>query len=482
VGYLKTIPSRGFPRPGAGPVAPADAAGGADIEAHDASLHKAGAAFFFLLVFTFLLFVRPHELVRAGQHIPWAQMVAVLAIGSYAIARFQASMPLIWTKEVFLVLGLTFLFTAGIPFAFWRSYALKFLTDDWLKTLIIFFLLTQTVYTLDRARKLMWVILLSETLVMAYTILNPAGFNYTSSDGRMTGANRGFLSGNSLGVAVATTLPFLIMFLLRSRSWIRTAVLVGTFGMMMWILVQTASRSNLLEVMLSLGLIYLYMLRRSAKAKMLGVVFAASLLVFVLAAPGIFWSRISTLYRAGLANLVDTDTAVSSASASEAQRKKLFWRSIEYTLESPLLGCGIGNFEKKSGTTEEKASEWMGTHNTFTQISSETGIPALVLFLMLIATIVRKMREIIRVSRDKPEMQELRLFAISTLISVYCFCFAGFFAHLAYDYYFYYLAGISVAVYGTFERHMKNAGLAPAAESAPAVRGGLRNGRRGLRP
>jgi O-antigen ligase len=481
VGYLKTIPSRSFHQPGATPAARA-AGHFADIEAHDASLHKAGAAFFFLLVFTFLLLVRPHELARAGQNIPWAQMVAILAIGSYAIARFQASLPFIWTKEVFLILGLTFLFTAGVPFAFWRSYALKFLTDDWLKTVIIFFLLTQTVYTLDRARKLMWVMILSVTIVMVYTILNPAGFNYTSSDGRLTGANRGFLSGNSLGVAVATTLPFLVMFLVRSRSWIRTAVLVGTFGMMMWVLVQTASRSNLLEVMLSLGLIYFYMLRRSIKARMLGVVFAVSLLVFVLAAPGIFWSRISTLYSAGLANLVDSDTAVSSASASEAQRKKLFWRSVSYTLESPLLGCGIGNFEKKSGTTEEKAAEWMGTHNTFTQISSETGIPALILFLMLIFTIIRKMREIIRTTEQIPELQELRLFAYSTLISVYCFCFAGFFAHLAYDYYFYYLAGISVAVYGTFERHMKKAGVASPAKSAPAGEGRLRSGRRGFRP
>src|SRR5207244_13608816 len=76
----------------------------------------------------------------------------------------------VWTKELQIVLLLTGCFVAGIPFAYWRGGSFQVLTHVWLKTLIIFFLLTQTLVTLERILKILWAIILSELVVCAFTV------------------------------------------------------------------------------------------------------------------------------------------------------------------------------------------------------------------------------------------------------------------------------------------------------------------------
>ena len=66
----------------------------------------------------------------------------------------------------------------------------------------------------------------------------------------------------------------------------------------------------------------------------------------------------------------------SEAEGSALQRKELFFRSLEVTAKHPLLGIGPGNFPIISGI-------WHVTHNSYTQISAEGGIPAFVLYLLI---------------------------------------------------------------------------------------------------
>ncbi len=67
---------------------------------------------------------------------------------------------------------------------------------------------------------------------------------------------------------------------------------------------------------------------------------------------------------------VDTTTMnqETEASGSAQQRKELFLKSVQVTAQHPLFGVGPGNFEVISGV-------WHVTHNSYTQISAEAGIP-----------------------------------------------------------------------------------------------------------
>jgi O-antigen ligase len=139
-----------------------------------------------------------------------------------------------------------------------------------------------------------------------------------------------------------------------------------------------------------------------------------------------------------------TDQVAASAEESTEDRLAVLSRSIQYTLEHPIFGLGLGNFEVASGNYLGQPSAWMGTHNTFTQISSEAGIPALLLFIGLLATALLNMKRISGAFSKGSEGRELSLMARATLASLLSFVFGAFFAHLAYEYYIFYPVAIAV--------------------------------------
>ena len=437
------------------------------IESRDPALHKAKFAFFFLLVFTAVLFGRPTDMIPGLHDVHLAEVVAICACVSYLAAHLQGGLPFTWTTELKIVFALTFFYAAGVPFAFWRTNSLDTLTRDWLKTVIIFFLLTQTVFALDRVRKLLWVIILCEFVATSYSILTQ-GDVVIQAGVRMTGSTFGFFSGNFTGIAAAVTLPYIAGFLVRSRSTLRSLLLMATFGAVTWMVVLTASRGGMMSVLFSLGLVWFLVLRDSFRARLMGLFFVIAIIAAVAAAPKTFWERIQTLW--GTSSYATSDT-VASAGYSEYQRKALLRRSIQYTLQHPLFGVGLGNFGIVSGTLTRQAGEWKGTHNTFTQISSEAGIPAFLLYVALLYVATRNLLRISRACGNQPAYAELRVLSRATLVSIYSFMFGAFFAHLAYDYYFFYLAGIGVALHAVMLRSRN--GLTPPVENG---RPRLRNG------
>jgi O-antigen ligase len=74
------------------------------------------------------------------------------------------------------------------------------------------------------------------------------------------------------------------------------------------------------------------------------------------------------------------------ADASSQQRMYLLIQSLKQTALHPIFGVGPGQFEEISGV-------WHETHNTYTQFSSEAGLPALVLFLLFLRSGFRRLRE-----------------------------------------------------------------------------------------
>jgi O-antigen ligase len=140
------------------------------------------------------------------------------------------------------------------------------------------------------------------------------------------------------------------------------------------------------------------------------------------------------------------NVVAASAVESEEDRLGALNRAIHYTLEHPVFGLGLGNFEIASGTELGRPEDWIGAHNTFAQISSEAGVPALALFISLLWTAIRRMKTLSQTIVDGPETFDLKLMARATLVSVSSFAFGAFFAHIGYDYFLYYPVAIAVGV------------------------------------
>ncbi len=89
---------------------------------------------------------------------------------------------------------------------------------------------------------------------------------------------------------------------------------------------------------------------------------------------------------------------------------------------------------------------WLGTHNTYTQISSECGIPAVIFYAAVIGLCLASNLRLYRRTRDRPSDCELAGLSHCLLAGTLVFAVSAFFFHMAYSAYLPTLAGFSVAL------------------------------------
>jgi O-antigen ligase len=94
-------------------------------------------------------------------------------------------------------------------------------------------------------------------------------------------------------------------------------------------------------------------------------------------------ARLLSLFSSDSADQADHAVATEAAESMQS-RSYLFRKSLQYTFQHPLLGVGpgqFGNFEGQESKTVGLHGSWHETHNAYTQISSECGIPAVICML-----------------------------------------------------------------------------------------------------
>jgi O-antigen ligase len=143
------------------------------------------------------------------------------------------------------------------------------------------------------------------------------------------------------------------------------------------------------------------------------------------------------------------DGGPSEAAASADGRIYLLKRGIELTLQHPFLGVGMGAFSVAEGSTRAGGvtGQWMAPHNSYTQLSSETGVPGLLLLLSSLGGsfgICWRVRKQALVHGN----MELAAAAYTLAVSFVLFCVSAFFLSMAYRFYFPTLGGLAVALAG----------------------------------
>lgn len=412
------------------------------LQSAPARPRNARASFFFLWLFTIAIYARPEDIFPSLAPLHLTFILGICSGLTYVGALLSGQARLLWSRELRIVLFLTTWYAAGVPFSLWRGGSLEVLIQVWLKTLLIFFLLTQTLLTVERIHALLWAIILSELVVTSFSIIQSSRVVWVGE--RMLGVNMGILGWNFLGIAASITIPYIAAMFISRRSVLSTSLLVAASLLMLWMLVLTASRGGLLNVLLSAGLTCLLVLRGRSRGRLAGMGIAVILFTAVTLAPRVFWQRLGTVWNGGESYM---DAVQASAEESTQDHVAVLVRSVEYTLEHPFFGLGLGNFEVASGLQLGQPGAWMGTHNTFTQVSSEAGLPALALLLALLVTTIINMRTISRAPVVSLETSDLVLLARATLASLLSFAFGAFFAHLAYEYYLFYPVAIGVGIH-----------------------------------
>ena len=101
------------------------------------------------------------------------------------------------------------------------------------------------------------------------------------------------------------------------------------------------------------------------------------LLVFAVLAGVILWQSSGGVLVGRLRGTFNVDEDAAAAYDSAQAREQLFWQSPEVTKEHPFFGVGPGNFDQVSG-------QWHTTHNSLTLMSSEGGVPAIILYVLIL--------------------------------------------------------------------------------------------------
>lgn len=337
-------------------------------------LEKVG--FFLLCVFLFLMFGRPADFFIPQLHLPLvtsilAMLIAVLTGGIAIVMR---------SKLGLLMTLLTGWFILTIPFSSYKGGSFTIITSLWMRSFLCFVLILAMSRRPMQIRRVIHLLasslFLTSLLALAYGV---------APHGRLQ-LPTGLLSGpNELAGAMIVGILYWV-FILFDSSCSKLYRLFGAMALlpMMMVLLKTGSRGGLLSLSIVLVILFFQI---SPMQKM--VVSCSAIVLVVLAMltlPEDLRQRFTTYFSSD--DTQESEDHVDNPTGSTESRLYLLRRSVEFTLQNPVFGVGPDQFasyeDKVSREEGKRKGSWLGCHNTFTQISSETGLPGLGIFLALL--------------------------------------------------------------------------------------------------
>lgn len=389
-----------------------------------------------LFLFTVVLYFRPYELI------PALSSLTSLAyyLGLFTLIMFVFSQIVVegnitaMTREIVLVLLIGLAALLSMPMAIDPSEAWETFSEILIKALLMFIVLVNVVRT---GRRLTMLMLLG-LAVSAYLSVNAISdyqngvFVIGKADLARIGGSIGglFKNSNDLALHLVTMVPIAVCLGLASKGPLRKIIYLIVAGLMVAATIVTFSRGGFLGL-IGVVLVFAYKFGKQNRVATFGAVTLAAIL-FVAFAPGSYGDRLGTIF----------DSA-SDLTGSSSQRTQVLKRSVIVALRYPLFGVGIGNFHHRS-------FQELGTHNAYTQVAAEIGIPAFVLYVMFLLYPLKRLRQIEKFTAGDKERRRLYYMSIGLQGAVIGYMVSSFFGAVAYQWYVYYLVGYSVCLHRLF--------------------------------
>ncbi|HEU0119511.1 MAG TPA: O-antigen ligase family protein [Bryobacteraceae bacterium] len=408
------------------------------MEAPDTLFQRLGL--FFVLLYLFVLISRVLDVTLPQLRIPMVLyvMMTIMALlsGAARIFRTRAN----WWLGLYLIWMLL-----AVPTSYWRGGSITHWTNA--VKIFVFFLCVQVLINNWRKFRMATWVLAAGLLVSA--ILSRLMGDYSTGRLRL---QFGTLSDpNDFAMYMIMGLCLWLLLWQTTRNPGMTAIFyMPVILLILAAFLNTGSRGGLIAMAMVL---LVWIIHLPARGKFLligGGVAIIAIAPFVMS--DYVKSRFLTIYT------VDDDDAgnmeiagrLGSSVASTESRKELFLQSVRITTAHPVFGIGPGMFPaytdflaRESGF---KRGQWQPTHNMFTQISSECGIPALLLYLIGVVEIIIPLRRVRRVRGHFPEAEGMRRAAGYLLMAFYGVLMAGMFLSIAYTTVIYVLGALAICL------------------------------------
>lgn len=382
------------------------------------------AAYTTIMLFWGFYYYRPEDIIPALYALPLGKILGSIALLALILGALGQGRAVKLSKEARLVLMLFGWCVLCVPFASWRGGAFWTVFGDYGKCIIMTIMIGIAVTSVSRLRRLLF-IQASATAVMAIV-----GCVFYRSMIRLQLGNGLYGNANDFAIMIALNWPICLGFLLATRNPIKKALWGLGLIAMLWAVTLTYSRSGLLATMVAVSVSFWEF---GVRGKRKHIVVAATVLA-VLLLPVLVPSH----YGTRLAGIFDPRIDPMDKGSAEVRRMILIL-SLKMTATHPIFGVGPGQFENITQT-------WFVTHNTYTQLSSEVGIPGFILFILILRQVFRNLRDVHKTERFRSDPQ-VHIYASALRASFAGYLVGAFFASYGYELFIYALVAFTGVLY-----------------------------------
>lgn len=460
------------------PVIAAPAAAPVDVQPAAPVKERRDWAFVGLLAFTAVLYFRPQDQIPGLSPVPFAEITALFGLGAMVMGRISKGLSISRINpELIAVAGLGFVMLLTAPFSVWPGGAVGTFTDVFVKVILIYALMTNTLMTPARLHRFMWVMVIATGYIATRAVFDYGrGFNLIEN-GRVQGAVGGmFQNPNDLALNMVAVLPLAALVALRGKTslaryggWFLALMMVGA-------VMASHSRGGFVGLVVMAGVFAIQLARRQPR---LLAGFAIVLLFALPFAPASYWERVSSI----------TDDSLDATGSREA-RRVLLREAWETYLTFPMHGIGAG--QSQNYNPPGRMEIWRETHNVVLQVAAELGTMGLILFGYLLwrgLTAQRTTAKLLRrasgpkASRwqtgprnsspplvDAATSEQLQAHASTMTAAIAGWFVCALFASVAYHWTFYYLLALAVAPHQVLLDRLKQAASRKPAHAALEVR------------
>lgn len=419
--------------------------------------------FFGLCAYAWLAFLRPQDMAWGiTRTLPLSQWVGLaLAFGLLlAVLTGKERLATIKVQTVLLALlcgwiGLSVL-TALSPHLSDHSFGLYW------KSIVLSVLITGLVH--DRFRLRAFVIVVA--FCLGFLGAKFGVFGLLRGGARFYHGPGGFMSdNNSFALVLNMTLPLLVGIAMVEKRKILRFTAIGMAVLSLLTIFFTFSRGGFL----TLALVAPLLVWRSRHRVLVMAVLAIGFSVLFYTSSGAFKE-----------DYMERASSITEFEADGSARGRLnAWEAAWGVIQDyPVFGVGPNNFQVVFRRYSPEPDRFRVAHNAYLQIASESGVPALLLFLAAIGvTLWRLQRLRAYLVRDlgpvrTAEVAWAEIFARMLQISILAYLVGSMFLNTAYTELIYTLIGLSVAL-EVVARKQAEGPVSEASEAAPAQDTGL---------
>jgi O-antigen ligase len=420
-------------------------------------------AFLCLSVYVFLMMSRMPEFIALRFGTSFYQVFIVSILCGLMLFLGADLRRFVQNRLTAFMIGLHFLYLLSIPFSYWKTGSIEHLKTVG-RYLPLFIFLTALIHTEKQLRKLFVVMCVAMLLVLVYTMAAPV---QETDDDRLV-LNGRFANSNEIALYLLIGLPFWLYLATSKRFPAAIRILAGLeIGLSLFQCLRTGSRGGLITIAL-IGIIIFLVSSMANKVKLMFLVAVISALALPLL-PERVQQRFSSI--------VDASRDASAADSADS-RLSLLLQSIRITAMHPMLGVGFGVYPDAAAAISARTGErrrWQVSHNAFTQVSSETGIPAMLLFLGTLFYTWRTLSRAKLLSSSIPEMADLALMSRCITLILLIYLVNCLFANIAQELFYYMICGISMACGAIVEQRYQSLRRAARSEMPLPANAGTSN-------